>query len=233
MTWSSSIGFVVPRRVIWCLVSAIHIFLVSLAGTGLTLAQDDNGPANSLTFRPAILIVGDSISAAYGMEQSESWPALLSRRLQEDGYAYRVFNSSITGETTEGGLTRLARLLEMQTPVVVIIELGGNDGLRGLSLDVTRSNLQNMISQSTEVGAAVVLAGIQLPPNYGLTYTERFASMFAELAQQHDLALIPFILEDVALDPILMQDDGIHPNALAQPVLLENVWAVLQPLLKQ
>jgi len=206
---------------------------VSLAGTGLTLAQDDNGPANSLTFRPAILIVGDSISAAYGMEQSESWPALLSRRLQEDGYAYRVFNSSITGETTEGGLTRLARLLEMQTPVVVIIELGGNDGLRGLSLDVTRSNLQNMISQSTEVGAAVVLAGIQLPPNYGLTYTERFASMFAELAQQHDLALIPFILEDVALDPILMQDDGIHPNALAQPVLLENVWAVLQPLLKQ
>lgn len=206
---------------------------MSLAGTGLTLAQDDNGPANSLTFRPAILIVGDSISAAYGMEQSESWPALLSRRLQEDGYAYRVFNSSITGETTEGGLTRLARLLEMQTPVVVIIELGGNDGLRGLSLDVTRSNLQNMISQSTEVGAAVVLAGIQLPPNYGLTYTERFASMFAELAQQHDLALIPFILEDVALDPILMQDDGIHPNALAQPVLLENVWAVLQPLLKQ
>lgn len=206
---------------------------MSLACTGSALAQDDNGPANSPTILPAILIVGDSISAAYGMEQSQSWPALLSERLQEDGYAYRVFNSSITGETTEGGLTRLPRLLEMQTPAVVIIELGGNDGLRGLSLDVTRSNLQNMISQSTEVGAAVVLAGIQLPPNYGQTYTQRFASMFEELAQQHAIALIPFILEEVALDSALMQDDGIHPNASAQPVLLENVWVVLQPLLKQ
>lgn len=200
---------------------------------GFALAQDDDVPAYSPTIRPAILIVGDSISAAYGMEQSESWPALLSTRLQEDGYAYRVFNSSITGETTEGGLTRLPRLLEMQTPAIVVIELGGNDGLRGLSLDVTRSNLQSMITRSTEVGATVVLAGIQLPPNYGLTYTERFASMFAELAQKHSIALIPFILENVALDPTLMQDDGIHPNASAQPVLLENVWALLQPLLKQ
>ena len=210
-------------------VSLIHIFLVSLASTGSALAQDEIAP----DILPAILIVGDSISAAYGMEQAESWPALLSGRLQEDGYAYRVFNSSITGETTEGGLARLPRLLEMQTPAVVVIELGGNDGLRGLSLDVTRNNLNSLISLSVEAGASVVLAGIQLPPNYGLTYTERFASMFDDLAQQHSIALIPFILEHVALDPALMQDDGIHPNVKAQPVLLDNVWVVLQPLLKQ
>jgi acyl-CoA thioesterase-1 len=209
------------------------VFLVSLAATGTLLAQDDDSTVKPSTQLPAILIVGDSISASYAMEQSESWPALLSMRLQEDGYAYRVFNSSITGETTEGGLARLPRLLEMQTPAVVIIELGGNDGLRGLSLEVTRNNLQSMIESSIEAGSAVVLAGIQLPPNYGLTYTERFASMFGELAEQFGAALIPFILEDVALDPALMQDDGIHPNAQAQPVLLDNVWPVLQPLLKK
>jgi acyl-CoA thioesterase-1 len=124
-------------------------------------------------------------------------------------------------------------LLESVQPAVVIIELGGNDGLRGLPLDVTRSNLQSMISLSKEAGASVVLAGIQLPPNYGLTYTERFTALFGELADQAGAALIPFILEDIALDPELMQDDGIHPNVKAQPVLLQHVWHVLQPLLKK
>jgi acyl-CoA thioesterase-1 len=123
-------------------------------------------------------------------------------------------------------------LLASQQPAVVIIELGGNDGLRGLSLDVTRNNLQSMITQSQQAGAAVVIAGIQLPPNYGQTYTERFSAMFGELAEEFSTAYIPFILENIALDPALMQDDGIHPNANAQPILLGHVWLALEPLLK-
>lgn len=207
--------------------SAIHVFTFCMALAVTTTSQAESMPVDP----EVILIMGDSISAAYGMEQSESWPALLSDRLKEDGYSYRVFNSSITGDTTEGGLTRLGRLLESQKPTIVIVELGGNDGLRGLSLDVTRSNLQAMISDSMEAGASVILAGIQLPPNYGLTYTERFAAMYDELAAESGAALIPFILEDIALDPELMQDDGIHPNVQAQPVLLEHVWKVLLPLI--
>jgi len=199
--------------------------VVGLALPGSVTAQTED--------KSIILIMGDSISAAYNMEQAESWPALLSNRLEQDGYSYRVFNSSITGDTTEGGLTRLPRLLESQQPAVVIIELGGNDGLRGLSLDVTRNNLQQMLKLSHEAGAQLVLAGIQLPPNYGLTYTERFSSMFVELAEEHGAALIPFILQDIALNPELMQDDGIHPNVAAQPLLLELVWTALQPLLKK
>lgn len=178
-----------------------------------------------------ILVLGDSISAAYNMEQAQSWPALLSNRLEQDGYAYRVFNSSITGDTTEGGLSRLVRLLQSEQPAVVIVELGGNDGLRGLSLDVTRDNLEAMITQSQQAGAEVVLAGIQLPPNYGQSYTERFARMYAELAEEHGTQLIPFILDGIALNPELMQDDGIHPNVAAQPLLLDHVWGALQPLL--
>lgn len=195
-------------------------------------AANDSG-AISAKDGPTILIMGDSISAAYNMEQAESWPALLSARLEQDGYIYRVFNSSITGDTTEGGLSRLPRLLASQRPAVVIVELGGNDGLRGLSLDVTRNNLQQMLSLSQQAGAQLVLAGIQLPPNYGQTYTERFSRMFEELANENDAALIPFILEEIALNPALMQDDGIHPNVQAQPVILDLVWAALQPLLKK
>lgn len=180
-----------------------------------------------------ILVLGDSISAAYNMEQSQSWPALLSGRLEQDGYAYRVFNSSITGDTTEGGLNRLGRLLQSEQPAVVIVELGGNDGLRGLSLDVTRSNLEAMITQSQQAGAEVVLAGIQLPPNYGQSYTERFARMYGELAEEHGTQLIPFILDGIALNPEMMQDDGIHPNVAAQPLLLDHVWRALQPLLRK
>jgi acyl-CoA thioesterase-1 len=178
-----------------------------------------------------VLILGDSLSAAYGMEVQESWPSLLQQRFDEDGYDWRVFNSSIAGDTTQGGLTRLPRLLENQAPAVVLIELGGNDGLRGLPLDVTRGNLQQMIDLSRAAGAAVILCEILIPPNYGPAYTERFTGLFHELAAQEGVTLLPFILADVALDPKLMLDDGIHPNAAAQPVILEAVWEVLQPLL--
>ncbi|MSQ98838.1 MAG: arylesterase [Xanthomonadales bacterium] len=178
-----------------------------------------------------ILVLGDSLSAAYEMKLDESWPSLLQNRLTEDGYAYRVFNSSIAGDTTQGGLSRLPRLLAENHPQVVIIELGGNDGLRGLSPDVTRANLQSMITQSLDSGARVVLAGIQLPPNYGKTYSEKFSAMYRALATEQEIQFIPFLLQGVALDPALMRDDGIHPIAEAQPILLDTVWQALEPIL--
>ena len=178
-----------------------------------------------------MLILGDSLSAAYGMEVSESWPSLLQERLDAQGRGYRVFNSSIAGDTTQGGLARLPRLLEMQRPAVVLIELGGNDGLRGLPLGVTRGNLEAMIEQSRSAGAVIIVSEIRIPPNYGRTYTENFTAMFHQLAAQESVSLLPFLLEDVALEPGMMLADGIHPSAAAQPVILDAVWRVLEPLL--
>ena len=176
-----------------------------------------------------IVILGDSLSAAYGMEVSESWPSLLQQRLDEDGHAYRVFNSSIAGDTTQGGLTRLPRLLEKQQPAIVMIELGGNDGLRGLPLEVTRGNLAKMVELSQSAGAQVIISEIRIPPNYGRTYTEKFNALFHELAGQDGVTLLPFLLEDIALEPGMMQADGIHPTAAAQPLILDAVWEVLEP----
>ena len=179
----------------------------------------------------AIIVLGDSLSAAYGMEISQSWPSLLQERLTENGYSYRVFNSSITGDTTQGGLARLPRLLDKHQPGIVILELGGNDGLRGLPIEVTKQNLSTMIERSQSAGATVILAEMRIPPNYGRTYSKKFNSMFTVLTEQYDIALLPFLLQDIALEPDLMQADGIHPTALAQPQILEQVWVVLQPLL--
>ena len=184
-------------------------------------AADDKG----------ILIVGDSLSAAYGMEIGESWPSLLQQRLNEDGHAYRVFNSSITGETTQGGLTRLPRLLDRHDPAIVIVELGGNDGLRGLPLEVTRGNLSAMIEMSQAAGARVLLAEMRIPPNYGRAYTEAFNGAYTVLANQYNVVLVPFLLQDIALEPGMMQSDGVHPTAAAQPVILDQVWGELEPLL--
>jgi acyl-CoA thioesterase-1 len=180
----------------------------------------------------SIVILGDSLSAAYNMEVAESWPSLLQDRLERDGYAYRVFNSSIAGDTTQSGLARLPRLLEREQPSVVVIELGGNDGLRGIQLDVTRGNLGRMIELSQAAGARVLLAEMRIPPNYGATYTGRFHAMYGELAAQYDIQLLPFVLENIALEPGMMQDDGIHPTEAAQPLILDAVWAVLQPMLR-
>ncbi|MEJ2255461.1 MAG: arylesterase [Woeseiaceae bacterium] len=179
----------------------------------------------------SIVIVGDSLSAAYNMEVIESWPSLLQDRLERDGYAYRVFNSSIAGDTTQGGLARLPRLLKKQAPAIVLIELGGNDGLRGIQLDVTRGNLARMIEMSQAAGAQVILAEMRIPPNYGATYTERFHAMYGELAEETGATLLPFLLEDIALEPGMMMDDGIHPSIEAQPLILDAVWAELEPLL--
>jgi acyl-CoA thioesterase-1 len=156
---------------------------------------------------------------------------MLEDRLQAEGYGYRIVNASIAGDTSAGGLARLPRLLAAHDPELVVIELGGNDGLRGQPVATLRDNLAKMIELSYESGADVVLAGIQLPPNYGTTYTQALAAVYPELAERFDASLIEFILEDVALNRDLMQPDGIHPNAAGQKVVFDNVWRVLGPLL--
>ena len=178
-----------------------------------------------------IVVVGDSLSSGYGIAAEQSWVAMLEDRLQAEGYGYRIVNASIAGDTSAGGLARLPRLLAAHDPELVVIELGGNDGLRGQPVATLRDNLAKMIELSYESGADVVLAGIQIPPNYGTTYTQGLAAVYPELAERFDAALIEFILEDVALNRDLMQPDGIHPNAAGQKVVFTNVWRVLGPLL--
>lgn len=182
---------------------------------------------------PTIIVFGDSLSAAYGIRVEEGWVSLLQKRLTSQGYGYRVVNASVSGETTAGGLARLPRALELHRPSVVILELGGNDGLRGLSLDQMRTNLDSMIRQSRAAGARVLLTGMRVPPNYGPAYTEKFHGLFADLAQRYRLPLVPFLMENVALEKSLMQADGLHPNEKGQPLLLDEIWPQLQPLLKK
>jgi len=177
---------------------------------------------------PTVLIVGDSLSAGFGIDTEQGWVALLQRRLDDEGYGYKVTNASISGDTTTGGLRRLPRALERFSPNVVLIELGGNDGLRGTSVKLIHKNLAAMIEQSIEAGARVILAGIQIPPNYGSAYADAFRDVYPALAEKYDVSLIEFFLKNVALNPSLMQADGIHPNAAGQPMLLENVWKVLE-----
>jgi len=185
------------------------------------------------TEAPVLLVLGDSLSAGYGMEREKSWVSLLETRLGEHGFAYHVLNSSISGDTTQGGLTRLPRLLERYRPQIVILELGANDGLRGIDPAVTRANLAEMIRQSQDAGARVLLAGIRLPPNYGSAYLQNFESIYTDLASEYDTLLVPFFMDGVAMEPDLLQADNIHPNEEGQPVLLDNVWAVLEPALKR
>jgi acyl-CoA thioesterase-1 len=186
----------------------------------------------SATSEPVVLVIGDSLSAGYGMKTAEAWPSLLEERLANSGYAHRVVNASISGETTRGGLTRLPAALERHAPEIVIVELGGNDGLRGIPLGEIRGNLQQMVASSRAAGARVLLAGVYIPPNYGPAYTRGFKQLYEDLGGQEGVALLPFILDGVALEPALMQADGIHPNSAAQPRILDNVWPVLLPLLE-
>lgn len=181
---------------------------------------------------PAILVFGDSLSAGYGIDVRAGWVALLGQRLAAQGYAYRVVNASVSGETTAGGITRLPAALKRHRPEIVILELGANDGLRGLSLAQTRANLESMIKAAQTAGARVLLVGIHLPPNYGPDFTRKFRAVYDDLVRRYRLAYVPFLLEGVALTPGLMQADGLHPTASAQPRVLDNVWPYLEPLLK-
>ena len=182
---------------------------------------------------PTIVVLGDSLSAAYGIRVEQGWVSLLQARLQARGYGHRVVNASSSGETTGGALARLPRLLATHRPAIVIVELGANDGLRGLPIADIRANLESIIGVSRQSGAEVLLVGMHVPPNYGPAYTRQFHALFGELADRHRLAQVPFLLEDVALDDRLMQDDGLHPTAAAQPLLLAELWPHLEPLVRR
>ncbi len=179
-----------------------------------------------------ILVVGDSISAAFGLEIEQGWVHLLRERLEERGYDDPVINASVSGDTTAGGLARLPRLLEEHDPDLVIIELGGNDGLRGLPPANMQQNLSSMIERSREAEADVIVLGMMIPPNYGLRYTRAFSEVFTTVSEKHDVPLVPFLLEGIGDRPQLMQSDRIHPTAAAQPKILDNAWPAIETWLE-
>lgn len=179
-----------------------------------------------------VLVLGDSLSAEYGIRRDSGWVELLQQRLAREGFEYSVVNASISGETSSGGRTRLPALLKQHEPAVVVIELGANDGLRGLPIATLRENLRNMVDASRKQGARVLLVGMQIPPNYGRQYTEQFEQAFAQIARDEKVALVPFLLEGFAEQMDLFQSDRIHPTEAAQKRMLDNVWPRLQPLLR-
>ena len=188
--------------------------------------------ANAAT--PVILVFGDSISAGYGLPRVEQgWAALLQAKLMQEGYGYEVVNASVSGETTAGGLARLPRALNLHHPAVVLLELGGNDGLRALPVAQMRENLARMAELAATAGAKVLLLGMRIPPNYGPEYTAEFSRVYADLARDQKLPVVSFLLNGIAQKPDLMQADGIHPNQAGQPKLLDAVWPALKPLLQR
>ena len=206
--------------------------LLGLACAVLTPARAQ-GP--SAAAEPVILVLGDSLSAEYGLARGRGWVALLEQRLRRDKLSWRVVNASISGETSSGGRSRLPALLAQHRPQVLVIELGGNDALRGLPLTMTRDNLKDMVSRGQAAGARVLLLGMQMPPNYGRAYAEGFSALYGEVAKAQRVALVPFFLRGVAdaADPTaLFQPDRIHPSEAAQPKMLDNVWPALRPLLR-
>lgn len=203
--------------------------LTLLAATA-AYAQTASAAAGS-TSGKTILVVGDSLSAEYGIARGTGWVPLLGRRLAQEYPGWTVINASISGDTSSGGLTRLPALLRQHRPAIVILELGSNDALRGLPLAMTQQNLTAMARQARQAGAAVLLVGMQIPPNYGRAYTDQFRDLFGKVAKAENTGLVPFLMEGIATDRALFQPDGIHPNEQGQPRLLDNVWAGLKPML--
>ena len=198
----------------------------------LLLAVSALAPAQG-AIAPTVLVFGDSLSAGYGIDVDQSWPALLQSRLTSQGYEHRVINASISGETTEGGKTRIGPALQRFNPELVILELGGNDGLRGFPTEVMKDNLKTIIETTKSSGAAVVILGIRIPSNYGPRYTQAFESVYRELSEQLGVLWIEFLMDGVASNEALMQDDGIHPNADAQLALLDNAWPIIRQALTE
>jgi acyl-CoA thioesterase-1 len=189
-------------------------------------------PAQAAASGKTVLVFGDSLSAAYGMSEQRGWVSLLETRLKRERKDYSVANASISGETTAGGLARIDAALAKHKPAVMVLELGANDGLRGLPVGQMKKNLSAMIERAQKSGARVLLVGMKMPPNYGPDYTRMFENAFGELAKQHKTALLPFLMEGFAEKPDLFQKDRIHPNEAAQKVVLDTVWTALRPLLK-
>ena len=206
---------------------------VALASAVPVWAQSSKKPA--VAAQPRIVVLGDSLSAEYGLERGTGWVALLEQRLAAEKIAASVINASISGDTTSGGRARLGALLKQHRPTVLVIELGGNDALRGLPLKNTQDNLSAMAQAAQKIGAKVLLLGMQVPPNYGRQYAEQFAQLFVSVAQKNKTALVPFLLKDIADREdaqAWFQADGIHPLAKAHPQMLDNVWPALRPLLR-
>ncbi len=206
-------------RIIYCLL----LGFASVAAAGVSVDKDT----------PAILVIGDSLSSAYGIKQDKSWVSLIGQRLKEKSFHYQLINASISGDTTANGVNRIQSLLERYQPAIIIIELGGNDGLRGLSIKSMKQNLSTMITLGRQYQASVLLAGIKIPPNYGKRYTEAFYNVYIELANEHRLTLIPFLLDEVGTRSRLMQQDGLHPTEEAQAIIVENVWPYLVSMLQK
>ena len=214
---NQNIGWNVMDKKIIALKSAIALFCLFISFG--TFAQTN----------PTILVMGDSLSAEYGLARGSGWVKLLEEQLQKQGSPWTVFNASISGETSAGGLTRLPKLLEQKRPGIVLLELGANDALRGLSIQESEKNLRKMIGLSKHSGAKVLLLGMQIPPNYGQNYTKQFKELFPKLATQEQVQLLPFFLSGVASDSSLFQADRIHPNEKAQIILFKNVWGAMAP----
>jgi len=214
----------------WGLHCSAALLLLGCAGFTTARAQGPSPPS-----APAILILGDSLSAEYGLARGRGWVALLEQRLQRERPGWRVINASISGETSSGGRSRLPALLNQHKPRVLVVELGGNDALRGLPLAMTRDNLSDMVRRGQAAGARVLVLGMQMPPNYGRAYADSFAALYAEVAKAQQAALVPFFLGGVADAPdptALFQSDRIHPSEAAQPKMLDNVWPALRALLR-
>jgi acyl-CoA thioesterase-1 len=204
--------------------SLLCTWLTVVGMAAMAFAQDN---------APVILVVGDSVSAGYGLPGGKVWVDLLAQRLKADGYRYRVVNASVSGDTTAGGRARLPALLAQHKPAIAIIELGGNDALRGGKLATTRDNLDAMVAAAQNAGARVLLVGMQLPPNYGPAYVKEFGELFAQVAKARRIPAVPYLFAGFGEDLAFFQPDRIHPTADAQPKLLDNVWPALQPLLKK
>jgi acyl-CoA thioesterase I len=217
-------------RVIGILLVLLTLLAAAGGAPGTVRAASDTTGAASAE-HPVILVFGDSLSAGYGLRPGSGWVTLLAQKLAKQGYGFQVTNASVSGETTEGGVARLPRALELHHPRVVILELGANDGLRGLPVTSARDNLDRMIGLCRAQGARVLLLGMLMPPNYGERYTTEFRSMYLDLARDEHVPLVPFLLAGVALQPDLMQADALHPNERGQPLLLANIWPKLAPLL--
>lgn len=201
--------------------SLLSIVILGLAAAAPVTAQEQR----------VVLIMGDSLTSAYGMLPEQGWAALLQKRLDEQKRNWRVVNAGITGDTTRGGLARLPHAIKQHDPAIVVIELGGNDGLRGINPKQVRTNLTKMIALAQEHNARVLLLGVRIPENYGAAFRDRFMAVWPEVATQTDAALVQFFLAGIAENPDLMQGDGIHPSVEAQALMLDNVWPALEPLL--
>ena len=208
------------------------IVRVLLAGLLVAAAPADARVDGGAESAPALLVLGDSLSAGYGIALDQSWVSLLQERIAREGLPHRVVNASISGDTTAGGIARLPELLDTHRPAIVVIELGANDGLRGFSPGRIDDALERLVLMSREAGSEVLLAGVRLPPNYGAAFSDRFQRIYADVAERNRVALVPRLLDGVAEDFGLMQPDGLHPTAEAQPRILDNVWPVLEPLLQ-